>query len=114
MTPDSMAQSEAEQPAGVIPPINIGQDFEERELDAEAEELHPFDCLFDHEPPNQNRIDLDDYAMYYDQQEIEDPVDLDELYDADFGLPEGDNEPPVNVAQEFQLPEEDEPELLKM
>ncbi|EUC54762.1 hypothetical protein RSOL_072120, partial [Rhizoctonia solani AG-3 Rhs1AP] len=112
MTPDNMAQSEAERPAGAIPPVDAGtgQDFEEQELDVDVEELHPFDHLLDNEPPNQNRIDLDDYIMHHDQQEMEDPAELDELDDADFGIPEGDDEPPVDVAQEFQLPEEDEPE----
>ncbi|CUA74382.1 UvrD/REP helicase [Rhizoctonia solani] len=84
--------------ADVNQPINGDQDIEEQELDVEAEgfRIHLFDHLFDDQPPD----------------EMDGQVDLDGLYDADFGLPEGDNQPPVNAVHVFQLPDdpEDEPE----
>ncbi|KAG8755967.1 hypothetical protein FRC11_005623 [Ceratobasidium sp. 423] len=118
LTHENMVQPVPRQPARVVTPIDAGEGMEQQEPEIEAEEprIYQFDNLFNDKPLNQNHLHaheivLDDRIMYNDQEEMGDHIELDyEDFDEDFGLPEGGDQPPINIAPAFQLPEEDEPE----
>ncbi|KDN34883.1 hypothetical protein RSAG8_12070, partial [Rhizoctonia solani AG-8 WAC10335] len=103
------------QHADNLPVAEPHESDEELDIIPEIPRLYRFDQLLDEEQvAHHARADAidDDYPMYEYQEDDDDVIELDgDCFDENFGLPEGDDDPPTNVNERpiFQYPVDEEP-----